>query len=112
MKKNKQIQLTYKDKEYTLEYDRKTVGDLENMGFSANQMVDKPAAMLPLLFKGAFIKNHRFLKEDIINDIFEHISDKQELIRTLGEMITETYTSLMESDESDTKEKNASWKIV
>ena len=109
MKKNKQIVLTYKDKEYTLEYDRNSVTSLESMGFIGNQMVDKPATMLPLAFKGAFIKHHRFLSEQIIDEIFENIEDKSGLINALADMIKDTYLSLTTSEEN---EKNASWKMI
>ena len=59
---NKKIKLNYKDKEYILEYNRKTVSELENMGFIASEFANKPATMLPLAFRGAFLKNHKFLK--------------------------------------------------
>ena len=57
---NKKIKLNYKDKDYILEYNRKTVSDLENMGFVASEIASKPATMLPLAFRGAFLKNHTY----------------------------------------------------
>ncbi len=113
MKENKKIKITYNDKEYILEYNRKTIGDIEQMGFVASQFVDKPATMLPIAFKGAFLKNHKFVKQEIIDEIFSHMTDKQALIGELSNMILECYQSLTEDevDEKD-KEKNAHWEIV
>lgn len=109
---NKKIKLNYKDKEYILEYNRKTVSELENMGFIASEFANKPATMLPLAFRGAFLKNHKFLKQDIIDEIFTHISDKQGLIAQLSEMIVECYQSLMGDEVEDDKEGNVSWEII
>lgn len=109
---NKKIKLNYKDKEYILEYNRKTVSELENMGFVASEFANKPATMLPLAFRGAFLKNHKFLKQDIIDEIFTHISDRQGLIAQLSEMIVECYQSLMGDEVEDDKEGNVSWEII
>ena len=108
---NKKIKMNYKGKEYILEYNRKSVSELENLGFVATELSDKPATMLPLAFRGAFLKNHKFLNKDLIDEMFEHISDKQKLISTLSEMMAECYTSLM-SDGQEDAEGNASWEIV
>lgn len=109
---NKKIKLNYKDKDYILEYNRKTVSDLENMGFVASEIASKPATMLPLAFRGAFLKNHKFVKQDIIDEIFSHISDKQGLIAQLSEMIVECYQSLMGDEVEKDTEGNVSWEIV
>lgn len=109
---NKKIKINYKDKEYILEYNRKTVSDLENMGFVASEFASKPATMLPLAFRGAFLKNHKFIKQDLIDEIFAHIKNKQELISSLSEMIVECYQSLMSDEVEGDGEGNASWEII
>lgn len=109
---NKKIKINYKDKEYILEYNRKTVSDLEGMGFVASEFANKPATMLPLAFRGAFLKNHKFLKQEIINEIFEHIPNRQGLIAQLSEMISECYQSLMGDEVEEDAQGNASWEIV
>ena len=50
------------DKKYTLEYDRKSIATMEQIGFNINEFATKPMTMLPLAFKGLFIKNHKFVK--------------------------------------------------
>lgn len=112
--KNKQIKLVYKEKEYILEYDRKSVSALEDNGFVASEFASKPAKMLPLAFKGAFFKHHKFLKEEIIDEIFDNIKDKSGLISELSGMISDQYLSLygQSEDEKEDNEGNAMWEIV
>ena len=65
----KQLTFTYDGKDYTLEFTRRTVAEMEKKGFIASDITDKPMTTLPALFAGAFLAHHRFVKEDIINDI-------------------------------------------
>lgn len=112
--KNKQIKLVYKEKEYILEFDRKSVSIMEDNGFIASEFANKPAKMLPIAFNGAFYKHHKFLKEEIKDEIFDNIKDKSGLISELSSMITDQYLSLYGQDE-DTEggnEGNAMWEIV
>lgn len=109
---NKQIKLTYKGKDYILEYNRNSIKQIELEGFVANKFSDQPGTMLPLAFKGAFYKNHRFIKQEIIDDIFSHLKNKQGLITILSEMIGECYTSLMSDEDVEGDEGNAEWEIV
>ena len=112
--KNKQIKLVYKEKEYILEFDRKSVSALEDNGFVASEFANKPAKMLPLAFKGAFFKHHKFIKEEIIDEIFDNIKNKEGLISELSSMITDQYLSLYGQidDEQEDNEGNAMWEIV
>ena len=64
---SKQLKFTYQDKEYTLEYTRRSVEQMEKSGFIASDIQDKPMTVLPALFRGAFLANHRFVKTDIID---------------------------------------------
>lgn len=111
-KVSKQIKLTYEGKDYVLEYNRASVREMENRGFVASEMGNKPATMLPIAFEGAFIKNHRFVKSETVEEIFSHIKDKSKLISQLSNMIVECYNSLM-NDEVEADDKgNALWEIV
>lgn len=112
--KNKQIKLVYKEKEYILEYDRKSVSALEDNGFIATEFANKPGKMLPIAFAGAFYKHHKFLKKEIIDEIFDNIKDRAGLITELSNMISDQYLSLYGQNEEDTEdnEGNAMWEIV
>ena len=62
----KQLIFTYEGKEYTLEFTRRTVTEMERKGFSASAITEKPMTTLPALFAGAFLAHHRFVKEDML----------------------------------------------
>ena len=52
----KQLTFTFEDKEYTLEFTRKTVTEMEKRGFVAAEVEHKPMSTLPALFEGAFLE--------------------------------------------------------
>ena len=100
----KQINFEYKDKEYTLEYTRESVKQMEREGFVANDIVTKPMLTLPKLFAGAFKAHHKYdVKQKQIDEIFELFTNKQALIEKLAEMYAEPIETLMD----DTNEGNA-----
>lgn len=103
------IKLNYNDKDYELEYSRQSVRMMESQGFVLEQISSKPMTMIPLLFSGAFAKNHRGLKRALIDEILENISDKAGLLNALIEMYAETLSSLTDDTES---EGNATWAIT
>ena len=90
----KQIIFTFEDKEYTLEFTRRTVKQMEDEGFVAQEIDSRPMTLLPALFAGAFKAHHRFVKQDLIGK--------------LAEMYNEPIIALME--EPDNKAgKNVEW---
>lgn len=103
----KQLKLNYKDKEYTLEYTRRTVTELERRGFIADDVNKKPMTMLPLLFSGAFLAHHRLTPQKDIEEIYDHIPDKEGLISKLVDMYSESIAALVD-DPKDAK-GNVSW---
>ncbi len=103
----KQLIFTYEDKEYTLEYTRRTVAEMEKKGFIASDITDKPMTTLPALFAGAFLAHHRFVKEDVINNIYTKLTKKEDLIGKLAEMYNEPIMALVEEPEED--KGNVNW---
>lgn len=103
----KQLKFTYKDKEYTLEFTRRTVTEMEKKGFVAAEVEQKPMSTLPELFEGAFLAHHRFEKKDLIYEIFTNMTNKEDLIGKLAEMYNEPIMALVEEPEES--EKNVSW---
>ena len=77
---SKQLNFTYNGIEYTLEYTRRTVEQMEREGFVAEEIKTKPMTMLPTLFAGAFKAHHRFVKREVIDEIYSKMSNKGELI--------------------------------
>ena len=107
----KQLNFTYNDKEYTLEFTRKTVTEMERKGFVAADVEAKPMSTLPALFEGAFLAHHRFEKKEVIQEIFGCMTNKEDLIGKLAEMYNEPIMALVEEPEESTKNVNwaANW---
>lgn len=103
----KQLNFTYDGNDYTLEFTRRTVAEMEKKGFIASDITEKPMTTLPALFAGAFLAHHRFVKEDIINDIYSKLTKKEDLIGKLAEMYNEPILALVEEPEK--AEGNLDW---
>ena len=105
---SKQITFSYKGHDYTLEYTRRTVQEMERDGFVVGDVESKPMSALPALFAGAFKSRHRFVKRDLIDEIYENMPNKEKLIEKLAEMYNEPImTLLVEPEESS--EKKVDW---
>lgn len=104
---SKQLKFTYQDKDYCLEFTRKSVEQMERSGFIASDIQDKPVTILPALFAGAFLANHRFVKQNVIDEIFAKMTNKSELIGKLSEMYNEPIMALV--DEPEDAEGNVDW---
>lgn len=103
----KTITFTFEGTEYTLEFTRKSIETMERQGFVVSDIGDKPMSTLPTLFAGAFLAHHRFVKKEVIDSIFEKLTNKQEFIQKLAEMYSEPLEALM--DEPKESEGNLTW---
>lgn len=104
---SKQLGFTFEGKDYCLEYTRKSVEQMEKSGFNVSDINDKPMTVLPALFAGAFLANHRFTKQDVIDKIFEKLTNKGELISKLADMYNEPIMAFI--DEPEENEGNVRW---
>ena len=104
---SKQLRFTYEGNEYTLEFTRKSIEQMEKAGFIVGDITTKPMTVLPALFEGAFLAHHRFVKKDIIDKIFAKLTNKTELIGKLAEMYNEPIMTLI--DEPEESEGNLDW---
>lgn len=106
----KQINFEYKGKPYTLEFNARTVKEVQNSGFKKEEISDKSLIMLPLLWHGAFLMHHRFEKPEVIEDIFLLMGDKMSLYEKLVQMYEEPIEALIdEPDDSVKVDWTASW---
>ena len=103
----KQLIFTFDDKEYTLEFTRRTVTEMEKKGFIASEITDKPMSTLPALFAGAFLAHHRYVKQDVIDNIYSKLTKKDDLIGKLAEMYNEPIMALVAEPEED--KGNVNW---
>ena len=97
---SKQLTFTFEDKEYTLEYTRRTVEEMEKKGFIASEITEKPMSTLPALFAGAFLAHHRFVNQDTIDTIYSKLTK-------LAEMYNEPIMTLVKEPEES--EGNLNW---
>ncbi len=103
----KTINFEHKGVAYTLEYTRKSIENLERRGFKISDIEEKPVTTFPMLFAGAFLAHHRFVKPEIIDEIFKQIKNKDELIGKLAEMYNEPIREML--DEPEESEGNLVW---
>jgi hypothetical protein len=103
----KTINFEYEGADYTLEFTRKSIEQMERQGFVAGDIAEKPMLTLPTLFAGAFLAHHRYVKRETIDKIFDKLTNKQELIGKLAEMYNEPILALM--DEPGENEGNVKW---
>lgn len=102
------MQFSFEGKDYTLEFNRRAVKEMEAEGFRISEITDKPMTMFPMLFAGAFKMHHMFVKDEIVEAIYDRMGDKVKLMKTLNDMYNETVATLMDEPE----EGNVEWKIV
>jgi hypothetical protein len=111
------INVTYKNKEYTLEYNRNAAQAIESQGFVLDQVEDKPSVMIPLLVHGAFMKHNRGIKRALIDEIYENIVGKigkdgeEGFIAVLCDMYAETVNTLMDDKNGD-EGNAATWTVT
>ena len=103
----KTLTIEFENKDYTLEFNRRVVENMERQGFSIDKVESMPMTMIPMLFAGAFIKNHPSIKRAKLEQIYDELPDKSDTIEALLEMLAETYESLSGGEESDGETKKA-----
>ena len=91
-------------REYTLEFNRKTVSKTEKAGLIIDNLEDAPMTMIPLLFWGAFQWHHPYMtREQTDKILFDGLGGltKDELTY-LGKLYAEPFNALVspESDEN------------
>lgn len=105
---NKTITFEYNNVNYTLEYTRKTVSQIERLGFDYNTISTKPVTAISILFRGAFFAHHSTIPVEQIDKILENF-DKTDLLSTLSDMYIETVNSLF--DEGNDSKNAIKWKV-
>ena len=102
------IKFSHNEKEYTLEYTRDSVATMEtDYGLSILKMTDSVVNNMTAIIYGAFIANHPKVSKDEIDEIYSEITNKQELMEALSEMLAETVNSLF--GEPKKSAKNIKW---
>ena len=88
-------------REYTLEFNRKTVSRIEQAGLDINQLEAKSMTMIPLLFWGAFLMHHPHMTKDqtdkILFDQLRGLRDNE--LEHLGKLYAEPFKTLVATSE-------------
>lgn len=104
----KTISFNYGGQDYVLEFTRATIEKMEKRGFVASDVYDKPMCTIPRLFAGAFEAHHSNVSRNVIEDIFEKIGNRYELVKCLTEMYSEPIETLMDDSQDEGK---LEWKM-
>lgn len=94
-----QIKFSYGDRDYCLEFTKASVKAMEDRGFSPSKILEAPMTYLPELFYGAFRANHPYTNRKVVDEIYEAMEGKSELVNTLIEMYNEPIKALTEEKE-------------
>lgn len=92
------LKFNYDGKDYCLEFTKQSVKTMEQRGFVASRILEAPMTLLPDLFAGAFLANHKFTDRKVIDAIFEKMDNKPEMIDILSKMYNEPIEGLLTSD--------------
>ena len=104
----KQIVITYKGNDYTLEFNRKTVRRMEESGFVVD--TNKPATMITELFRGAFQMHHKRIDREFVRKLWDKQRNKEGLLTALVKAYQKPLEDLMAEPEGDADEENPTWK--
>lgn len=110
------ITVSYDNKKYELEYSRNAVRAMEQQGFVLDKLSEQPMNMVPLLVYGAFQKNHKGINRKLVDEIYDHITDKigdgeDGFIHVLLEMYAETVNTLTDNTAVD-EGNRAVWTVT
>lgn len=98
----KQIKFEYEGKEYTLEFTRDSIKQMEREGFVLDNVVKKPMLTLPIFFAGAFKAHHRFdAKQKKIEEMFEKFTNKQALFEKLLDMYQYPMETMIDDENNE-----------
>jgi hypothetical protein len=111
----KKIELTYMGKQYTLEFNRRTVLKLEKalraeginlVDMTENENVNplELVSIVDTVFTYAFKMHHPNVTQDVIDTIFEKMGNKEQLSSVLFEIMTAPINAL-----ADNKEGEITW---
>lgn len=109
---SKKITIEHNEKKYVLEYTKDTVRLIERRGFVIDDVTNAPMTNIPLLVAGAFLANHKYLSQAVIDDIYDSIPEQSDFISKLIEMYNEPIMEMMGINEGADKGKKSKWEAT
>ena len=95
----KNIKFEYQGTTYVLEFTKRTRKQMEERGFNATELISAPMVVLPELFRGAFLANHKYAKKDLVDEMFEKFTNKEALLDKLVALYAEPLKEMMADPE-------------
>lgn len=105
---DKAVTITYKGKDYTLEFSRAVVQTMERSQFSLDNLSTYPNVTIPALVEGAFRMHHPTIKKSLVDEIFNAIPQKSDFVLKLAQLYNEPGNALMAEPEEG-NEGNVIW---
>ena len=94
------ISFEYKGAKYVLEYDRDSVMQAEKLfDLSIGEVRDLKLSSFDGLFRGAFLKHHPTIDQELVDEIMSRFTDKADLFKNLAAMYGNCVMSLLEEPE-------------
>lgn len=107
----KEIRFIYKGQEYLLGFTRNTAKIIEENGLRLEDISEKPLNSWPMLFRGAFLKNHRAISSQLVDEMFADTKDIKGLINALTDLYVANYNTLIDPSVEEESAKNGHWEI-
>lgn len=98
-----------KGNEYKLEFNRKSIMQMESNGFVLN--MDAPMTCVDSLFYGAFQMHHKRMDKEKVRAIWEEQNPKEGLLTALVKEYQKPLEELMAEPE-DADSENPTWKEI
>ena len=94
-------------REYTLEFNRKTVSRTEQAGLDINALDTKSMTMIPILFWGAFLMHHPHMtREQTDKILFDGLGGlSEDEMGQLGKLFAVTYQTLIATEDKENPRK-------
>lgn len=103
------ITFEHKGTNYTLEFTRDVIKQMERSGFSIENAASQPVTSLLVLFKGAFIAHHPRTSQSTIDEIWDSLGDKDGIFEALANLYNEPIEAMMKEPEDS---KKIAWKVT
>lgn len=100
----RKITFEHQGKEWTLEFDRKSFVVANKAGFTIDEVLDKPALQLEIIFRVGLQKHHPNTSERIINDLIDAFAEEFDL-QEFFNFVIEEYQSFMPTTQQGLEKK-------
>lgn len=109
MAKTLKLKDSVTEREYTLEFNRKSIELMERQGFRINELEGMPMSGIMQLVEGAFRMHHPTVSKEAIEAVYSRLQGKTEFIGALAELYAEPIKALTEDPEESVG--NVSWAV-